>query len=64
MAHTSGVSYIPFTLGIMTTDVLSANYVALGAASLITGLLVKRWLTRKDLPHPPGPAGLPLIGST
>ncbi|KAG8972266.1 hypothetical protein FRC05_010209 [Tulasnella sp. 425] len=47
----------------MTTDVLSANYVALGAASLITGLLVKRWITRKDLPHPPGPAGLPLIGN-
>ncbi|KAG8901042.1 hypothetical protein FRC00_009424 [Tulasnella sp. 408] len=47
----------------MATDALSVNHVALGAVGLATALLVKTWLTRKELPHPPGPPGLPLIGN-
>ncbi|KAG8918529.1 hypothetical protein FRC01_001808, partial [Tulasnella sp. 417] len=47
----------------MAIDALSVNNVALGAVGLVTALLVKRWLTRKNLPHPPGPPGLPLLGN-
>ncbi|KAG9019039.1 hypothetical protein FRB90_006995 [Tulasnella sp. 427] len=47
----------------MSTDLFSANHVALGVAGAAGALLVKKWLTGKDVPHPPGPPGLPLIGN-